>query len=123
MESAIREGRSEAVKRLLANKSPRDRLQILSRKYGGRADSKFPGDGSRVWQYTEHDHLLYGGTSPILHAALKGDVEIFWEIAEAIRTNQLAVDVDRVKRFEYKVWLDGELEPCGCVVFVILYNT
>lgn len=93
MESAIREGSVEAVRLVLANKPPGEQLQILSTKYGSRADSKFPGDSCRVWPYAGR---LYGGTSPILHAALTGNVEIFWEIAEAIRINQLAVDADRV---------------------------
>lgn len=65
LELSILVGDAQELKLLLKEATREKRAALLKTKYGGRGDSGFPDSKE-----------LYGGTSPILHAAITGNAEI-----------------------------------------------
>lgn len=76
MEMVIRFGNEMAMRSLLSRSNAQQKQRMLSTKYGGRGDSKFPDDNG-----------LFGESLPVLHAALTGKVEVFWAIVGAMKDN------------------------------------
>ena len=73
---------SHKLKALIGAMEAEDAPEVLSSTYGGA--------GERWWDADE-DHL-FSWTTPILHAARSGNVEIFDSVVEAIRNLRLSPD-------------------------------
>lgn len=83
MELAILSGIPAAVEGLLANTTEAEALKQLTRTYGGDAEDRERRD----------DNRLYGGTTPILHAVLTGEEEMFSAVLLVMRRRMTSQQV------------------------------